>query len=88
MAARGMLAQKNANVINSLPNIKVPSLVVVGADDKPFLVASEYMTKKIPGCQKVVIPNAGHAVNIDQPEKFNEAVLQFLRSVKQEKSKL
>ena len=67
MAARGMLAQKNSNVINSLPDIKVPSLAVVGADDKPFLAASEYMTKKIPGCQKVVIPNAGHAVNIDQP---------------------
>lgn len=88
MAARGMLAQKNSNVINSLPDIKVPSLAVVGADDKPFLAASEYMTKKIPGCQKVVIPNAGHAVNIDQPGKFNEAVLGFLSSIKGNKSKL
>lgn len=88
MAARGMLAQKNANVINSLPNITVPALVVVGADDKPFLVASDYMTKKIPGCQKVTIPNAGHAVNIDQPEKFNEAVLRFLTSSDNTKPRL
>jgi pimeloyl-ACP methyl ester carboxylesterase len=86
-AARGMLAQRNANVINSLPAISVPSLVVVGANDTPFLAASEYMTKKIPGCQKVVIPDAGHAVNIDQPERFNDAVLEFLSSVKN-KSKL
>lgn len=88
MAARGMLAQRNANVINSLPKITVPSLVVVGSEDKPFLIASDYMTKKIPGCRKVVIPDAGHAVNIDQPEKFNAAVLQFLESVKSERSRL
>ncbi|KAF2763926.1 alpha/beta-hydrolase [Teratosphaeria nubilosa] len=51
LAARGMLAQRNAAVINSLPDIKVPTLVVVGADDKPYLAASEYMAKKIPGTQ-------------------------------------
>lgn len=82
MAARGMLAQKNNSIINALPNIKVPALVVVGADDTGFLVASDYMEKKIPGCKKVVIANAGHAANMDQPEKFNEAVLDFLESVK------
>ena len=77
-AARGMLTQRDARVIKSLPNIKVPSLVVVGADDTPFLAASDYMAAKIPGAQKVVIPAAGHAVNIDQPQAFADAVLQFL----------
>jgi len=77
-AARGMLTQRDAKVIESLGNIKVPSLVVVGADDKPFLAASEYMTKKIPGAKKVVVPDAGHAVNIDQPKAFVEAVMPFL----------
>jgi pimeloyl-ACP methyl ester carboxylesterase len=61
-----------------LPNIKVPSLVVVGADDTPFLAASDYMAAKIPGAQKVVIAAAGHAANIDQPKAFNEAVISFL----------
>ena len=56
----------------------MPSLVVVGADDTPFLAASDYMAAKIPGAQKVVIPAAGHAVNIDQPQAFIEAVLPFL----------
>jgi pimeloyl-ACP methyl ester carboxylesterase len=78
LAARGMLAQRDARVIESLPGIKVPSLVVVGADDTPFLAASDYIAAKIPGAQKVVIPNAGHAVNIDQPQAFIDAVLPFM----------
>src|SRR6202795_4915337 len=77
-AARGMLTQRDARVIESLPDIKVPSLVVVGADDAPFLAASDYMAAKIPGAKKAVIAAAGHAVNIDQPQAFIEAVLPFL----------
>lgn len=77
-AARGMLTQRDARVIESLPEIKVPSLVVVGADDTPFLAASDYMAAKIPAARKVVIPKAGHAVNIDQPQAFIEAVMPFL----------
>jgi pimeloyl-ACP methyl ester carboxylesterase len=77
-AARGMLTQRDARVIESLPDIKVPSLVVVGAGDTPFLAASDYMAAKIPGARKVVIPFAGHAVNIDQPQAFIDAVLPFL----------
>jgi pimeloyl-ACP methyl ester carboxylesterase len=80
-AARGMLTQRDARVIELLPNIKVPSLVVVGADDAPFLAASDYMAAKIPGAKKVVIPAAGHAVNIDQPQAFIAAVLPFLDSL-------
>lgn len=77
-AARGMLTQRDAKVISHLPDIRVPSVVVVGADDTPFLAASDYMAAKIPGARKVVIPNAGHAANIDQPEAFNAAILAFL----------
>jgi pimeloyl-ACP methyl ester carboxylesterase len=77
-AARGMLIQRDARVIESLPEIKVPALVVVGADDTPFLGASDYMAAKIPGARKVVIPAAGHAVNIDQPQAFIDAVIPFL----------
>jgi len=80
-AARGMLTQRDARVINSLPDIAVPSLVVVGANDTPFLIASDYMAGKIPGAHKLVIPNAGHAANIDQPEAFNTGVLGFLAEV-------
>jgi pimeloyl-ACP methyl ester carboxylesterase len=80
-AARGMLTQRDAGVIETLPHIKVPALVVVGADDTPFLAASDYMAAKIPGAQKAVIPAAGHAANIDQPQAFIDAVLPFLDSL-------
>jgi pimeloyl-ACP methyl ester carboxylesterase len=80
-AARGMLTQRDARVIELLPEIKVPSLVVVGADDAPFLAASDYMAAKIPGAKKAVIPAAGHAVNIDQPQAFIDAVLPFLEAL-------
>jgi len=81
LAARGMLTQRDARVIELLPDIKVPCLVVVGADDTPFLAASDYMTAKIPRAQKVVIPSAGHAVNIDQPKAFVDAVEPFLKNL-------
>jgi pimeloyl-ACP methyl ester carboxylesterase len=80
-AARGMLTQRDAGVIETLPRINVPVLVVVGADDTPFLAASDYMAAKIPGAQKVVIPAAGHAANIDQPQAFIDAVLSFLQGL-------
>ncbi|TFV40273.1 alpha/beta fold hydrolase [Bradyrhizobium frederickii] len=84
LAARGMLTQRDARVIELLPDIKVPSLIVVGADDTPFLAASDYMAAKIPGAQKVVIPAAGHAVNIDQPKAFVDAVAPFLKNLPDE----
>ena len=78
LAARGMLAQRDARVINSLPDIKVPSLVLVGSEDTPFLAAADYMAAKIPNADKVVIDGAGHAANIDKPQAFNAALGEFL----------
>ena len=80
-AARGMLTQRDPAVLNSLTTIAVPSMVLVGADDTPFLNASDYMAAKIPGAAKAVIPDAGHAANIDQPESFNTAILGFLATL-------
>lgn len=81
-AARGMLTQRDSVVIGSLPDIRVPSIVVVGSKDTPFLVASDYMAAKIPGAQKVVIDGAGHAANIDRPEAFNTAIRAFIDGLK------
>ena len=81
LAARGMLTQRDAAVMELLPDIKVPSLIVVGADDTPFLAASDYTAAKVPGAQKVVVPAAGHAVNIDQPQAFVDAVMPFLKNL-------
>lgn len=80
-AARGMLAQRDAQVIKSLPSIKVPTLILVGAEDTAFLASADYMAAKIPNARKIVLPEAGHASNLDQPQLFNQAVEGFLESL-------
>jgi pimeloyl-ACP methyl ester carboxylesterase len=77
-AARGMLAQQNDRVIQSLDKVAVPTLVLVGADDTNFLAATDYMAAKIKGATKAVVPDAGHASNLHQPTHFNQAVEAFL----------
>ena len=73
MAARGILAQVDAKVIDSLPHIDVPTLVIIGAGDSYYLQGSDYMANRIPGAEHVVVPDAGHGVNVDQPEIVNKA---------------
>jgi pimeloyl-ACP methyl ester carboxylesterase len=77
-AARGILTQRDGAVIASLGDIEVPVLVVVGADDAPFLGAADVMEARIPRARKVVIDDAGHAANMDRPEEFDAAVRDFL----------
>lgn len=80
-AARGVMAQKDARVITSLDSITVPTLVVVGAQDTDFLAPADYMHRKISNSRKLVIDNAGHAANMDQPAIFNAAVRELLEQL-------
>ena len=77
-AARGMLAQDNDRVIQSLDKVAVPTLVLVGANDTNFLAATDYMAAKIKQAIKVIVADAGHAANLHQPALFNRAVEAFL----------
>lgn len=78
LAARGMLTQHTSRVIEGLGGVKVPSLVVVGSEDRAFLAAGEYMQRKIGGCERVVLKGAGHACNMDDVRGFDGAVVGFL----------
>jgi pimeloyl-ACP methyl ester carboxylesterase len=80
-AARHTLTQRDSHVLEGLPRIAVPTLVIVGSDDEPFLAAADYMTAKIPLARKVVIPGAGHAPNVDKPELFDAALREFLSEI-------
>jgi pimeloyl-ACP methyl ester carboxylesterase len=80
-AARHTLTQRDSHVIDGLAGIGVPVLVIVGAEDTPFHAAAEYMAAKLPRARKVVIPAAGHAPNVDQPEQFNAELRAFLDEV-------
>ncbi|MBI5627979.1 MAG: alpha/beta fold hydrolase [Candidatus Rokubacteria bacterium] len=75
---RKVLVIPDSRLLDRLPEVRVPTLVIVGADDTDFLGAAEVMARKIPGAAHVVIPKAGHGANVDQPGAFNRAVLEFL----------
>jgi 3-oxoadipate enol-lactonase len=79
-ASRGMA--KRADSTDLLARIACPTLVIVGEQDAltPPSVAQEYASQ-IPGAQLVVITNAGHLSNLEQPEAFLQAVRGFLGSM-------
>lgn len=63
-----------------LEGIETPTLALAG-DQDPALPECRWIHGKIRGSRLVVIPNAGHLSNRDQPEAFNEATLDFLAGV-------
>lgn len=67
---------------STLPNIKVPTLILVGEHD-PITppAASQAMHERIPGSELHIVPGAAHMSNIENPEFFNEKLLQFLKRV-------
>ncbi len=77
-AARGILTQHDARVMNALGSVDVPTLVMSGDRDKPFLAATDYMAAKIPRAKKVLLADAGHAANIEQAAVFNQEFGAFL----------
>ena len=63
-----------------LADIKVPTLVVAGSDDKTAPSAMmERMAQKIPGAEYVLLEGCGHLGPMDQPDAFNAALLAFLK---------
>ena len=64
----------------TLSTITVPTLVVFGAEDviTPAETEGRGLADAIPGAKLVIIPNAGHLSNLEQPEAFNGAVREFL----------
>ncbi len=62
-----------------LGHIQLPTLIVTGEEDSTVSPARQrLLADGIPGARQVIIPHAGHAVPIDQPDIFNQAVVGFL----------
>ena len=67
------------NSMKRLGEIKVPTLVVTGADDTTVTPARQHLlVDGIPDARQVIVPHAGHAVPVDQAERFNRELLAFL----------
>lgn len=64
-----------------LLQLQVPTLIVVGDEDDPCLEPALFMKRRIPRSGIVVLPQSGHTVNLEEPELFNKAVLDFLVAI-------
>ena len=68
------------DVRSDLGGIKVPTMVVVGSEDRLTTVdMARELAAEIPGAELTIIDDAGHLVNIEKPAEFNAAVLGFLK---------
>ena len=64
-----------------MENLDVPTLIVTGDEDDPCLEPALLMKRKIPRAGLLVLPKSGHTINLEEPEAFNRALLDFFTSV-------
>ena len=65
-----------------LASIKVPTLVVLGENErKAVFPHAEKMIELIPNSRKIIVPDAGHVSNLENPEFFNRELDDFLRGL-------
>jgi len=71
--------QAEPDPIDTLEQLTVPVLVLVGEHDVPcFKEMSAVLARRIPGARHHVVPGAGHMVNMEQPAAVNELLVGFL----------
>lgn len=67
--------------VDRLPDleaVELPTLVLVGEEDTPFLEPSRRMAETIDGAELVVVPDAGHSPQFESPEQWWKALRSFL----------
>lgn len=68
-------------LVEEMRGITVPTLIITGDEDWPCLLPGVLMKQTIPSSALVVMPNAGHAINIEEPDEYNRLVGDFLGHV-------
>jgi len=63
----------------ALAGVCVPVLLVAGGLDRKFVQLAHALSRRLPRAEICEIPNAGHAVHLEQPEALDRAVQDFLR---------
>jgi pimeloyl-ACP methyl ester carboxylesterase len=77
--ARGV-AGPVPNLVDALPEVVQPALILVGEHDANFQRASQVMAAKLPHAERVEIAGAGHVLNLDEPAAFVREVERFVRA--------
>jgi pimeloyl-ACP methyl ester carboxylesterase len=68
-------------LVDEMKRITVPTLIITGDEDWPCLMPGILMKQSIPSSALAVMPNSGHAINIEEPEQYNRIVGDFLAQV-------
>jgi pimeloyl-ACP methyl ester carboxylesterase len=66
-----------------LARLEVPTLIMTGDEDEPCLEPALFLKRTVRSAGLVVLPKSGHTINLEEPEAFNRAVLDFLTAVEQ-----
>jgi len=65
--------------VGRLPEIQAPTLLILGDRDVPDIYAiAKLLQEKLAGIRRLDVKGAGHMVNLEKPEEFNKALLEFL----------
>jgi pimeloyl-ACP methyl ester carboxylesterase len=73
--------REQADRLDRLRALTMPTLVIVGEQDRPFVGPSERMAEAIPGARLEVLPDAGHSPQFESPDKWWSALSSFLEDV-------
>jgi 2-succinyl-6-hydroxy-2,4-cyclohexadiene-1-carboxylate synthase len=77
---RGLGAGAQAPVHERLPELRMPVLLIAGADDRKYRLLACQMQRRITGARARIVEGAGHAVHLERPEAFGQLVKEFLSS--------
>jgi pimeloyl-ACP methyl ester carboxylesterase len=69
------------NLVEEMKRITAPTLIITGDEDWPCLLPGVLMKQTIPSAALAVMPNCGHAINIEEPDEYNRIVGDFLAQV-------
>jgi pimeloyl-ACP methyl ester carboxylesterase len=58
--------------------MKIPTLVVLGGDDQGCAKPSRFLAETLPGARLEVLPNTGHGVNLEEPQRVNRPIEDFI----------
>jgi len=73
------------DLTDQMKALRVPTLVLTGDEDWPCLQPGLLMKQTIPAAALAVMPNCGHAINLEDPDVFNGIVGDFLAHVDAER---
>jgi pimeloyl-ACP methyl ester carboxylesterase len=69
------------DLTDAMAALKVPTLIMTGDEDFPCLEPALLMKRLIASAALVVMPNSGHAINLEEPDAFNRHLADFLHTV-------